>query len=71
MMQVCAKHVYDDVAGVGLLGAEVVSARHEQLQTKPKRVEQLFCGLPVFPREKLAVSHTVGVLVSCHCYQIR
>jgi hypothetical protein len=34
-------------------------------------VEQLFCGLPVFPREKLAVSHTVGVLVSCHCYQIR
>lgn len=71
MRQVYVKHVYGDVAAAGLLGAEEVSSRHEQLQTKPKRVGQLFCGLLVFPREKLAVFRTVGVLASCHCYQIR
>ena len=70
MMQVFATHVYGDVAAAGLLGAGEVSSQHEQLQTKPKKVGQLFCVLPVFPTEKLVAFHTVGVLASYHYCQI-
>lgn len=66
---VSVEHVCDDVRAAVLLGGGEVSSPHERPQTKPKTVGQLFCALPIFPKETPVAFHGADVLAFCHYYQ--